>query len=153
MSAHEGLMDELIVITSLLQQHQRQTLVEELSEPGRDEDGRNSLSTYLLRGYLNKVHNATRLDAAATHLSRVPAEWVEAACAVTRELALEPRERVPSPPSSSERIYIPTSPPYMRFVRPGRAAELQLRLNQIIAAILQNDATLLPEDMRSKPES
>lgn len=155
MSAHEGLMDELIVITNLLQQHQRQTLVEQLSEPGRDEDGRNSLLPRLLRGYLDKVHNAMWLDAAAAHLSRVPAEWVEAACAVTRELALEPRERIPVPPpnAGSERIYIPTSPPYMRFVRPGRAAELQLRLNQIIAAILQNDATLLPEDMRSKPES
>ena len=154
MSAHEGLMDELIVITNLLQQHQRQTLVEQLCEPGRDGDSRDGLLKRLLRGYLDKVHNVMWLDAAAAHLSRVPAEWVEAACAVTRELAMEPRERVPPPPPSSalERLYIPTNPPYMRFVQQEHAAQLQARLNQIIAAILQNDTALLPEDMR-QPKS
>lgn len=156
MSGHEGLMDELIVITNLLQQHQRQTLIEQLSAPDRDGDGRDSLLPRMLRGYLDKVHNAAWLDAVAAHLSRVPAEWVEAACAVTRELALEPKELAPEPPRRGEtgHIYIPTHPPSMRFVRHEHAAALQARLNRLIAAILRNDAALLPADMRQvKPES
>ena len=51
-----------------------------------------------------------------------------------------------------ERLYIPTNPPYMRLVQQEHAAQLQARPNQIIAAILQNDTALLPEDMR-QPKS